>query len=486
MTNARAPEPLVIPELLYLALDFYRDPRRFEHLRQLGAPLPFGIGELLAAPSQCLAAEHLAATAVALHASEQECVACVPFFIKQLMFEAPGDYYRLLGVERDAPQAQVKQHYFYLMRLFHPDRDVHNEGWDDLYAPRINEAYNTLRNPARRAKYDASLVPLDGFNPGQLAQGAAVPVQPVPAGTGAAATRTAAQGVLRSPWLYAVLAGLLVLLLFGVLLSSNQTSRLTVTEDNLASAEVPTDESAASGKAIAEESPPVADAPEPLRGRPAASDQDIEALVRARVDQATVAVLGRPRPKVKVQSEPEPVAEPQAELQAVAEPEPKPEPKLEPKPEPELEPEPEPEFQAVAEAEPIPELEPEPAPEAPTQITTADVESLLAQLTSAYEEGNASRFARLFSVDARTTDANGRTAIESLYAGFFSQTAVDAFRIDTLKCKGGDAEERDCRASVSITTQPISGGERSVVETDIRFDFTRDATGALQITRMRY
>ncbi|MEP5568714.1 MAG: DnaJ domain-containing protein [Halioglobus sp.] len=596
----------MIPELLYLALDFYREPRRFDHLRQAGQPLPPGVTELLAAPARCLANDEIAATAAALHASEQECTDCVPFFIKQVMLEVSGDYYRILGVGRDATQAQVKEHYFYLMRLFHPDRDVHNEGWDDLYAPRINEAYNTLRNAAKRAEYDASLSPRDGFNPEQLSQGAQSSFQSAPASLSPASKQSVTPGFLRSPWFYALLAGAFVLVLFGVLLGSNQTTELTVTQVETVQgskhAPVPDD-----GDTPVDRDPPKAlEAPSEAMHRSAsASNEDIEALVRAKVNQATVAVLGRPRPKVKVNAQAESVIEPKVVAQTEPErlPETRPleavenptqasvvahsESKVEnvtaslavPEPakdapievvsvsspavtqnlasdsevsaellapqsagkektavkpaqsslqtteelaksmptatatatanEPESEAEivnvpttsalasvpsaqPLPQPQAVevevasADTSMAPVVAQKPETEMPTLVSDADVEALLSQFASTYEAGDAARFARYFSTDARTTDADGRPAIESLYAGFFAETDVQAFNIERLKIKGGDALQRDCRASVKIVTRPVSGGELTEVETDIRFDIGRDSRGALQITRMRY
>ena len=153
-----------IPELLSLALAFYRAPGRYAELRNPRVPLPAGVGEVLAAQGRALSDERVEDTAARLGASPEELRAAQLFFIKQALLEAKGDHYRTLGVARDADSGEIRQHYHYLIRLFHPDRDVDSEGWDNLYAPAINAAWNTLRNPARRAAYDASLPEPDAFD----------------------------------------------------------------------------------------------------------------------------------------------------------------------------------------------------------------------------------------------------------------------------------------------------------------------------------
>ena len=152
----------MIPELLVAALAFYREPARFPQLRDVAAPLPAGLTDLLAATTSLLSDEQITATAAALNATEGECRDSVSFFLKQVMLDAAGDYYRILGVTPDASAELIKRHYQYLIRIFHPDKGVASDSWDDVYAPRINEAYNTLRNGAKRNAYDAALVTADG------------------------------------------------------------------------------------------------------------------------------------------------------------------------------------------------------------------------------------------------------------------------------------------------------------------------------------
>jgi curved DNA-binding protein len=62
------------------------------------------------------------------------------------------DYYAALGLERDATEAQVKAAYRRLARKFHPD--VSKEAGAEERFKEIAEAYQTLKDPEKRAAYD--------------------------------------------------------------------------------------------------------------------------------------------------------------------------------------------------------------------------------------------------------------------------------------------------------------------------------------------
>jgi curved DNA-binding protein len=66
------------------------------------------------------------------------------------------DYYEVLGVPRSAPAAEIKRVYRQLARKHHPDLQPAAEraGAAERFKE-INEAYEVLSDPGKRAKYDA-------------------------------------------------------------------------------------------------------------------------------------------------------------------------------------------------------------------------------------------------------------------------------------------------------------------------------------------
>lgn len=74
------------------------------------------------------------------------------FYIQQVMFASGSHSYRLLGVDADAPDERIKEHYRWLVRWLHPDRNA--DEWEVVYADRVNRAWQDLRTPSRRQRYD--------------------------------------------------------------------------------------------------------------------------------------------------------------------------------------------------------------------------------------------------------------------------------------------------------------------------------------------
>lgn len=66
------------------------------------------------------------------------------------------DYYKILGVERTADQKAISQAFRRLARRYHPDVNPGNKDAEQRFKE-INEAYQVLSDPQRRAKYDQIL-----------------------------------------------------------------------------------------------------------------------------------------------------------------------------------------------------------------------------------------------------------------------------------------------------------------------------------------
>ena len=64
----------------------------------------------------------------------------------------PFAYYEILGIKRDAKQSEVKQAYFKLAKIYHPD--VNNEDDARETFDKITEAYTTLIDLTQRYFYD--------------------------------------------------------------------------------------------------------------------------------------------------------------------------------------------------------------------------------------------------------------------------------------------------------------------------------------------
>src|SRR6202020_2726984 len=62
------------------------------------------------------------------------------------------DYYKVMGVARDATEAQIKQAYRKLARKYHPD--VSKEKDAEARFKDLGEAYEVLKSPEKRAAYD--------------------------------------------------------------------------------------------------------------------------------------------------------------------------------------------------------------------------------------------------------------------------------------------------------------------------------------------
>lgn len=138
---------------MLLALDFFREPLLVQEWSARATALPAGIGELIRLAGA--RDSELEAVAADYQADARELGESARFFLQQVLLAPGADHYRVLGVERDADDSVIRSQHRLLMRLLHPDRHVGQaECWTDVYATRVNQAYNVLRHAQSRANYD--------------------------------------------------------------------------------------------------------------------------------------------------------------------------------------------------------------------------------------------------------------------------------------------------------------------------------------------
>jgi curved DNA-binding protein len=63
------------------------------------------------------------------------------------------DYYKILGVERNASDAEIKSSFRKLALQYHPDRNPGNKDAEEKFKE-INEAYEVLSDPQKRERYE--------------------------------------------------------------------------------------------------------------------------------------------------------------------------------------------------------------------------------------------------------------------------------------------------------------------------------------------
>ena len=87
----------------------------------------------------------------------------LPILIKS---EEKEDYYAILGVKKDATEAEIKKAYRKLALKWHPDKNPNNREEAEEKFKKINEAYSVLSDKNKRNQYDHGGIHFDfgGFN----------------------------------------------------------------------------------------------------------------------------------------------------------------------------------------------------------------------------------------------------------------------------------------------------------------------------------
>jgi molecular chaperone DnaJ len=78
---------------------------------------------------------------------------------------ARPDYYRVLGVGKNASEAEIKKSYRRLARQYHPDRNAGDKNAEERFKE-ISQAYDVLSDPEKRKAYDRGSGPFGFATPG--------------------------------------------------------------------------------------------------------------------------------------------------------------------------------------------------------------------------------------------------------------------------------------------------------------------------------
>jgi hypothetical protein len=152
-------------DALDLALALYSTPQQSHSLDD--RPLASGSLELI----RIVAGDEVAiANAQTRYAKPRKTVIeAAVLYIQQAFFHDSADSYRLLGANSNSSNETIKEHYRWLMRWLHPDRNP--DRWVVAYSERVNRAWNSLNTPDRRRNYDLRIQAFP--KPGETAAGPA-------------------------------------------------------------------------------------------------------------------------------------------------------------------------------------------------------------------------------------------------------------------------------------------------------------------------
>ncbi|MGO9905688.1 MAG: molecular chaperone DnaJ [Solirubrobacteraceae bacterium] len=77
------------------------------------------------------------------------------------------DYYKILGVGKNASDEEIKKSYRKLARQYHPDRNPGDKKAEERFKE-ISQAHDVLSDPEKRKAYDRGQGPLGGFTTGNF------------------------------------------------------------------------------------------------------------------------------------------------------------------------------------------------------------------------------------------------------------------------------------------------------------------------------
>ncbi|WP_332079875.1 DnaJ domain-containing protein [Methylocystis borbori] len=117
------------------------------------APLADGVGALLRVVAK--EGDALKTFAGRLEKSPEELQEAAAFYLEQVVLAPGADSYRVLGTQRHASAADLRQNLALLCKWLHSD--ICEDLARSVFFLRVTQAWNDLKTPERRAAYDAAL-----------------------------------------------------------------------------------------------------------------------------------------------------------------------------------------------------------------------------------------------------------------------------------------------------------------------------------------
>lgn len=139
--------PMYTPSIQQL-IDFYYNPSRYSDWTEAKASLPDGTRLLL---DEVAALNYINTTSTTGDKHTEIVRRAIVVFINRVLLI--GNHYRALGLTSNATAEEIQHHYRCLRRLCRLEEDNQSVGYA---IARISDAYVTLRDPIKRAWYDAS------------------------------------------------------------------------------------------------------------------------------------------------------------------------------------------------------------------------------------------------------------------------------------------------------------------------------------------
>jgi len=155
-----------VKDLFAFALNLYRAPLQYRPYVGKNKPIPPGFSEFLDVLSKREGHEAWGEFDDIQGATIQELREAGFFLVKRILFVEDANHYRLFGLDPSTTTQEIRERYRLLIGLFHPDKMPFGDEWSELYAPKINDAYNILKNSDKRSRYDEDI----GLHPPAIEQ----------------------------------------------------------------------------------------------------------------------------------------------------------------------------------------------------------------------------------------------------------------------------------------------------------------------------